>query len=177
MKTILENYGATIMSMIVILALISILMFIPDGRGNVGIFEIMGVGSHLDTGLYEHMTDTNTVVTENSAITAPQISYISGLAPIKAGEEILLGDRFEVLIANISTYKLSDALTGNGNIFYFQILNIEDIDGNNCTGIYDIATGKAIFPQPGVYSLEISCDDLVNGKNSIVKLYIPIDNN
>lgn len=175
MKTILENYGEAILSMVVILALIAILMFIPDGRGNVGIFEIMGVGSHMDTGLYEHMTDTNVVVMENSAIKAPHISYNTTLTPIKANQSVTLSDWFLVVIADTDTYKLSDA-SSNSDKFYYKILSIEDIDGNDYTGIYNPSTLKIIFPQPGIYEIEISCDDLKNGKNTISKISIPVDN-
>lgn len=177
MKTIIEYYGAALISMVVIMSILTILMVIPDGKGNVGIFEIMGAGAGLDTGLYENMTDTDTVVMENTAIPAPTLSYSDEWTPFKAGTAGSLAIfNFEMKTSR-GTFKgqLTSNPSVNGiNVLAYEIRSITDESGESCMNYYDAARKSFKFEKPGIYKIEIFCENLIDGKNTVVTFSVPV---
>lgn len=176
MKTIIEQYGITVLAAIVVMAIFGILLNISDGNGNTGIFEIVAANSDMDNSLYENMTDTRAVIEANSIITAPTITYKTDKANMKAQVAYSFGDYVETKIAGLTKYLLSDAYKeANKGVFTYEILDITSSDGMNCSGIHNASNGTITFPSSGQYEITIRCRDLINGKETTSVLYIPVD--
>lgn len=172
MKTIIEQYGISVLASIVVMGILVILFNIQDANGNIGIFQVIGAQSDINNDLYENMTDTKAVIDENSAVVAPVMTYNS--KKCIASNEVVLGDYINVVIANKDKYKLSN--TNCKDLFTYDILSIVASDGTSYTGEFSKQNGKITFPQGGMYSVTIRCYDLINGKNTTSTIIIPVDN-
>ena len=176
MKTVIESYGTAILASIVIATIITLLMIIPDGKGNVGIFQIIGSGSDYNDDLYKNMKDTSEVLEVYSRTDAPVLT-LNTSHHFVANQQYVLGAGFNIKIANNSkAYKLSDYFIDASSVFSFDVVTLTTEDGSDYLGIYNDADGKITFPQAGNYIMTIRCHDKANGKITINTFTVPVDN-
>lgn len=175
MKTVIESYGTAILASIAVASLIILLMIIPDGKGNVGIFEIIGANSNIDNSLYENMNDTKEVLKIYNRTDAPVIAFNN--IHFTAKQQYLLGDGFTVKPTSDSrAYKLSDCIKNNSSAFTYDVVSLTTERGIDYLGIYNDRTGTIQFPAAGNYIITIRCYNKANGKTAINTFTIPVDN-
>lgn len=174
MKEIVEEYSDAIKTAFIGIALIIILSIIPDGKGNVGIINILGYQMKVDADDMTSLSDDE-ITQVSVSHPAPTISYDdAGMASIISGVEINLLSYFVVSYYNSTTDSVVNTKANISGDYTFIINKISADDGTEITSSFNETTGNITFSSAGTYIIKVSIIDSFNQKTTC-SFEIPVD--
>ena len=174
MRTIMEQYGGTILAMISGILVIGILFGIAR-NDQEGILGVVGVATEKQEEVYTEYEDYDAVITWHKR-ELPSVSYEEMKGRYFAEQSTSFLSRYYVKDMEEQVYPLDKVILEElyPEVMFGKILDIRNSDGESVMGGYAEHDGSMTFTQAGIYEVYFTVRDREN-VTSTWKIPIVVD--